>query len=605
MKKLHTIIAYLVLVGNSHSTPAEQEEFIEAPPIIWRETLVAVSPAPTQYLIRYTVGSSCEKLYELQQIHADVASATQFCNTVFMNQIVNRFRKFASGTISQTGPNPPQLIRNSGQHQATQPSQPVVPQQITKTATNRILNTRDVIRNKRQWQLPMLFGAFVSNIWSTYMVSNANTRANVELHKELASAHSKIQEINASTNSTLMELRATQELDEIQTKLLKDHIHTTEKYITGTTVLTLVTSDLISRMHLIGSYLEMIHNSIIAKRLDLPYLSLLIGNNFLQDLDASNIERDSLKFVVHNDYSFTLEFVGRRHSLDTRVYGVKSFKHWGSLVSDSPTYYEYRGPSLILYNRTSNCLKGLDEVIGNYVIAKCTEPGYEDKRLWDWKVQDNGSPLGRTVETQTISGWPWVYIYCFPGSIRLEEGRVAKCPPHPFQLDAMRAWSTDDYGQYLPSAIQIVGVANLNLTITKVHNSHFRNGSHFFTLTEAKGRVRRLREEVFVMRDQGVLTINQHSITLGSLFLMTLVTLTIILTYRIYHSTLVLKNRVKIDKARATLERRRSAQALSQQLYDVVVSPTGRARQISSNRLSIIGSADGTGLEGGMRGGSA
>lgn len=173
------------------------------------------------------------------------------------------------------------------------------------------------------------------------MMSNANNRANNELHKELAAAHNKIQEINANTNATLMELRATQELDSIQTRLLKEHIHNTEKYVTGTTVLTVVTSDLVSRLHLIGSYLEMIHNSIIAKILDLSYLSLLLESNLLQDLDPANIEHDATMLIIHSDYSFTLEFVGRRHSLDTRVYGVKSFKHWGDILSDTPKYYEY------------------------------------------------------------------------------------------------------------------------------------------------------------------------------------------------------------------------------------------------------------------------
>lgn len=86
----------------------------------------------------------------------------------------------------------------------------------------------------------------------------------------------------------------------------------------------------------------MMNNSIIAERLDLPYLSLFIGNNFLQDLDTANVERDSLELVVHSDYSSSLEFVGRRHSLDTKVYGVKSFKHRGDLLSEYPRYYQYR-----------------------------------------------------------------------------------------------------------------------------------------------------------------------------------------------------------------------------------------------------------------------
>lgn len=590
MKKLQTLLAF-VLLANGLLVLTQDEEFVEAPPIIWRETPVAVAPAPTKYTLRYFIGNSCEKLYEFQHIQADVASAVQVCNSVFTNQIVGRFRKFARGFMP-------------GQQPAMVAPLPVVtPTTKQETvANNRIRSKRSVSNQtdhhprsigKRQWQLPMLFGAIVSNIWSTYMLSRSNGKTNAELHKELAATHTKISEINSSTNATLMELRATQELDNIQSKLLREHIHTTEQYVTGITVVAVVTADLISRMHLIGSYLDMVYNSIVAKRLDIGYLSLLLETNLLQDLDPANVEKDATMLVIHSDNSFTLEFVGNRHSLDTKVYAVKAFKHWGDVLGDEPKYYEYRGPGLVIYNKSSNCLKGMDEVIGNFVAAKCTETGYEDRRLWDWKTQAIGSPTSQPVQTQAISSWPWVYVYCFPGEIGLEGGKRVRCPPHPFQLDAMRRWSTTDYGEYHPNAIQIHNAANLNLTITKVHNSHFRNGTHFFTLTQAEDRVRKLRDQLASVSHAMGFKVHDQQVNYKWLFYITLATLGFCMIQRVYDLVKTLRNRVKIDQARATLERRRSAQALSQQLYEVVITNPSTRTNIGSSRLAIHGSADG------------
>lgn len=64
-------------------------------------------------------------------------------------------------------------------------------------------------------------------------------------------------------------------MDNVQSKLLKEHIRTTETYKTGTTIVAVVTADLIARMRLIGSYLEMIHRSVMAERLDLNYVTLV------------------------------------------------------------------------------------------------------------------------------------------------------------------------------------------------------------------------------------------------------------------------------------------------------------------------------------------
>lgn len=224
-------------------------------------------------------------------------------------------------------------------------------------------------------------------------------------------------------------------------------------------------------------------------------------------------------------------------------------------------------------------------------MAKCTEPGYEDERLWDWKVQATGSPESYPVQTQTISGWPWIYIYCFPGEIRLENGRVVKCPPHPFRRDGMRSWYTEDYGEYLPSAIQIMGAANLSLTITKVHSSHFRNGSHFFTLTQAEDEVRRLREQLILLKENTGFIVSNQRVDYKWMFIVTTTLLILVIVQKGYQLTVTLRKRAKIDRARETLERRRSAQTLSQQLNDVVANPTLRFPP-ETGRLSIMGSAD-------------
>lgn len=167
------------------------------------------------------------------------------------------------------------------------------------------------------------------------------------------------------------------------------------------------------------------------------------------------------------------------------------------------------------------------------------------------------------------------YMYFFPPWIRLEVGKRVKCPPHPFQLDAFRRWSIADYVEYNRNAIQIHSAANLKLTITQVHDSHF-------TSTEAEDRVRELKEQFHsVTHSIGFRPANQLSMTVSSHFWLAWCS----------EPSLVktLETKANIDQTRATSERLRSTRALSQQLYEMVVTKPSTLWNNGSSRLAIMG----------------
>lgn len=45
----------------------------------------------------------------------------------------------------------------------------------------------------------------------------------------------------------------------------------------------------------------------------------------MADLDAGNLEGEATTLTVLSDSSLGLEFYGRRHSINTKVYAIKAF----------------------------------------------------------------------------------------------------------------------------------------------------------------------------------------------------------------------------------------------------------------------------------------
>lgn len=591
-KMLTRTLSLLIVLSTIMSSGSCQEEnskpifpdeniFRPAPPIIWKQSQVSVSQSPTRYSLQIHFGHPCNKLSEFSNlIHADIQNAKLNCEQVFHNQItlrLNRIYKKQNPDIHiqpiNKHPNnnvitpDAQLQQQQLQQQQLQPIQ--TPQQFPI-----MRNQNQDIRNKRQIAIPFICGLFICNIWRTFTQTVSSSQSIQELKGMTKQANQKIQELNNLENATTMELRAIHELDNIQTKLLQEHISATEHFVTGTTIISIVTADLIARMHLLGFYIDMIYTTAELKRLNLNYIILLFDTNLINDIDPDNIINESILFTVFTDNTFRLEFAGYRHDLQTKGYEITSFNHFGDLLSPNPSLYEYDGPKNLIYNSSSNCIKGIDEQFGKFISANCALRNYEDKRLSKWKIIAKGDPTLIEIHNKPKISWPWLYHYCYPKTI-LIKNRNYTCPPYVFQLNASEPWATEDYGEYSPNSIQVNYKQDYTVASNKdgtpiVHHVHFKNDSHFLLLSEAERKIRESLKNIenLKLTTNFAIPIVNREVSYKILFDITSILFAIFIVFKIISWIGIMRQVKKETRLAEERRRRRNANELTERVYE-------------------------------------
>ena len=98
----------------------------------------------------------------------------------------------------------------------------------------------------------------------------------------------------------------------------------------------------------------------------------------LRNVDESDTRFVQLERLREN--VIRMQFIVRQRSKDTAVYKVGAFKFWDNLT-ETPALKEYRGHRFLIYNRTSNCLKAIDEPSQLAVIEECDQANFTDSRL--------------------------------------------------------------------------------------------------------------------------------------------------------------------------------------------------------------------------------
>jgi len=99
---------------------------------------------------------------------------------------------------------------------------------------------------------------------------------------------------------------------------------------------------------------------------------------------------------------------------------------------------EYRGHKYLIYNRTSNCLKAIDEPSQIAIIEVCNIANFTDPRLQVWEALTTTRDVFSHPNTCQVKR-TLLYIYCFPFNITLESGTV-RAPPYPFRMSICKAF---------------------------------------------------------------------------------------------------------------------------------------------------------------------
>lgn len=124
-------------------------------------------------------------------------------------------------------------------------------------------------------------------------------------------------------------------------------------------------------------------------------------------------------------------FFVRQKSETTKVYRLITFNHWQNLT-ENPVYVTYKGPLLVIYNHTNNCVSGLDYWSPESSPLSCQTKNAEDPRIRKWMAvtredkDEEMTPEIRYFETMN-------YIYCYKEDIFIL-GKTYPCPPYVFKL---------------------------------------------------------------------------------------------------------------------------------------------------------------------------
>lgn len=234
---------------------------------------------------------------------------------------------------------------------------------------------------------------------------------------------------------------------------------------------------------------------------------------------------DSLKVVPDSDTEFTeakqlsddtihLRFLVRQRAEDTAVYRVGAFKYWENLT-ETPTLKEYRGHNYLVYNKTSNCLKAIDEPLQPAVLEECSTMNFTDSRLQIWET---------LVETRDISKYPhtcqsmrtlaYNYIYCFPFDIVTQFGKLRN-PPYPHRISTSQPYQLPIIKhEYKPI------IRKLNLTgpnelpaIDSIHVGHFSSDSNAVDQAAWFDKIQGLQKQIegYKVYQENIIAVTKHS----------------------------------------------------------------------------------------------
>lgn len=195
---ISALFAFLLAIG--FLNPTTPSDLPQANPIVWIESKVAVSSAPTNFMAILRFGSPCSKFMQLSSSvpQKHLQDAVTHCEVFFQQHIVGRLDKLASTTVRIPRP----LVNPLDSH-----------------PNNQI--------GKRQALLAgAALGYFVSNIWNTEPTSSDTEADNLEhLMKE---ADLKILQLNQRQDIMEHQTKAVREMLTLQGTIVSQRIDSIE-----------------------------------------------------------------------------------------------------------------------------------------------------------------------------------------------------------------------------------------------------------------------------------------------------------------------------------------------------------------------------------------
>lgn len=295
-------------------------------------------------------------------------------------------------------------------------------------------------RVKRQWEF--ITGFAVSNILTTAK-DWLMTRSESKLEDRLVNAEHRIVAMNSQQDLLALSQKAMAKTLTLEQK----EINQIQKQVSQIADITAFLDYFIGEMQQVRSKHDRLLNSIRNRNPDLTTISELFDTPYFGRLQVRDIEQ----IYVDNPHVNVLKIrmVGPIRSKNALVYDVVSFPYYTNFTGKSGFKKEYNGNLRVMYNKTSDCVRGLGTSASRkYVQDTCPWSNYRDAYLRDWKTtfipdvkKEDFRPIAHVV-------WPNMKIQCYSRNITIIGARnkstTTSCPMYVFKLDLASTFSTSD-----------------------------------------------------------------------------------------------------------------------------------------------------------------
>lgn len=314
-------------------------------------------------------------------------------------------------------------------------------------------------------------GYFVSNIWNTESVSDEESEIN-SLENMIKKSDTKLTELNQKQDIVEKQNKAVREMILLQGTIVSQQIDSIQHTIFAILHLTVLVSDVVSRMHTVFI-------SFRSRQPDLLALSGLLETEMFDQIIPTSIELNSSTFQAIDHPSIRASFRAWKAVPYTNIFRILGFTHWGNLL-DRPTLYEYDGAKFVMFNSSNQCVKPIEPPIAvTFVSEHCQATNVTETTLNQWKTISTGKPNEIPLKSEYKVSKLFSIIYCYPHNITVEDQDTEACPPYVFHVNSTQKWYTSDGKKYVPNATQSLNITN-SLSMVKINNTVYKKENHFF-----------------------------------------------------------------------------------------------------------------------------
>lgn len=235
--------------------------------------------------------------------------------------------------------------------------------------------------------------------------------------------------------------------------------------ITLSWTITYLQGKIASSANLLDSIIAKYNQGLVATR----QLGELLNMTELMQID----DKDTMvgAIALKGKSTITFKFSIREKSKDTEVFRMITFKHWTNL-GIKRQLMEYDGMEFAIFNRTNNCIRGIEPPMDRFVFDECMEPNHVDSRLNKWRKIDPEKekripyPINSVRTTSRAN-----YVYCYKDNITISN-HTYDCPTEVFRLPIDTIFNLAGF-RYKLSKRTILTLQSLPAVVDKIHPTHF------------------------------------------------------------------------------------------------------------------------------------